>query len=48
MGKIIRAGRSCPISLNRCRPGADLAYLFNGAVNSIQITAPNSTSLGEP
>ena len=25
-----------------------LAYLFSGAVNSIQITAPSSTSLGEP
>lgn len=25
-----------------------LIYLFNGAVNSTQITAPNSTSLGAP
>ena len=24
------------------------AYFFRGAVNSIQITAPSSTSLGEP
>ena len=47
-GEWLVVGRSYQVSLGRCQTGTGLIYLFNGAVNSIQITAPSSTSLSAP